>query len=109
MYDEVTGKKTPNETISFLDRYFENFMDRSVKILYVFSDNCGAQNKNNALVQYLYTLIRKGRVDKIIHRFPEPGHSFMPCDRCFGVVEKHVRKIERIFLPSEYMKYYKKK
>lgn len=107
MYDEVTGKKTPNETVSFLDHYFENIIDKEVKILYLFSDNCGAQNKNSTLVQYLYTLVRKGRFEKIIHRFPEPGHSFLPCDRCFGVVEKHVRKIDRIFLPSEYIKYYK--
>lgn len=107
MYDEVTGKKTPNETISFLDHYLENTLDKDVKTLYIFSDNCGAQNKNKSLMQYLYTLVRNDRFEKIVHRFPEPGHSFLPCDRCFGVVEKHVRKIERIFLPSEYIKHYK--
>lgn len=48
MYDEVTGRKTPNETISFLDHYFENILDKEVRILYLFSDNCGAQNKNNS-------------------------------------------------------------
>lgn len=107
MYDEVTAKKTPNETISFLDHYFDHIIDKEVKTVYLFSDNCGAQNKNHALIDYLYTLIKKGRFEKIVHRYPEPGHSFLPCDRSFGVVEKHIRKIERIFLPSEYVKHYK--
>ncbi|KAL4131710.1 hypothetical protein QTP88_008984 [Uroleucon formosanum] len=31
-------------------------MDRSVKTVYLFSDNCSAQNKNFALTQFLYTI-----------------------------------------------------
>lgn len=37
-----------------------------------------------------------------MHRYPEPGHSFLACDRCFGHIEKMRRKIERVYLPSEY-------
>ncbi|XP_063239520.1 uncharacterized protein LOC134540614 [Bacillus rossius redtenbacheri] len=48
MYDECTAKKGSNEVISFLKHYFDNVLNTSVKKVYLFSDNCCAQNKNNA-------------------------------------------------------------
>ncbi|CAG9827326.1 unnamed protein product [Diabrotica balteata] len=41
---------------------------------------------------------------QIIHHFPGPGHSFVPCDRCFGLIEKEKRKKEIAYLPSEWRK-----
>lgn len=103
MYDETICKKGANDVLSFLKYYIENLLSPDVKILYLFSDNCCAQNKNHTLVRFLATLCYTGRFDTIIHRFPEPGHSFLPCDRCFGIIEKKIRRIDRIFLPKEYM------
>lgn len=103
MYDETVGKKGANETISFLKHYIDNTIDPSVKILYIFTDNCVGQNKNLALVQFLSLLTTTGRFTKIIHRFPERGHSFLPCDRKFGLIEKEKRKITYLYLPEEWM------
>ncbi|KAF0712110.1 NAD-dependent protein deacetylase Sir2B-like [Aphis craccivora] len=36
--------------------------------------------------------------------YPELGHSFLPCDRCFGHIEKVRRKVKRVFLLDEYEK-----
>lgn len=44
------------------------------------------------------------RFKLIHHRFPEPGHSFLPCDRCFAAIEKRKRRYDKIYLPSEYSK-----
>lgn len=101
-YDESVGRKSSNEPISFLSHYIENIISPDVKILYIFSDNCVSQNKNYGLLEYLYYLVESGRFEKIVHRYPEPGHSFMPCDRAFGLIEKNLRKAERISLPSDY-------
>lgn len=103
MYDETIAKKGSNDVLSFIHYYIEKFVSPNVKILYLFSDNCASQNKNNTLVRFLVTLSHMGRFDSIFHRFPEPGHSFLPCDRYFGVIEKKKKLIERIFLPQEYM------
>lgn len=54
------------------------------------------------MVQYLLSSIRHGGLRNIVHRFPEAGHSFLPCDRSFGVFEKEKRKHDRIYLPSQY-------
>lgn len=102
MFDETTGSKKPDETISFIDHYLCNVLNQNVSELILFSDNCCAQNKNYAIVQYLFSLVKSGRFKKITHHFPIPGHSFLPCDRCFGVIEKKLKLIERVFHPNEY-------
>lgn len=102
IYDETVGRKSANSPISFLYHYVYNVLDLAIEILYLFSDNCVAQNKNHALTQLLYYLIDNGSFTKIVHMFPEPGHSFMPCDRTFGMIKKRLRKTERVFLPTEY-------
>lgn len=34
--------------------------------------------------------------------YPEPGHSFLPNDRCFGRIEKKRKRLERVYLPETY-------
>lgn len=102
MYDEMTGKKGPSEVLSFFNHYIQNRLSPNVRTLHLFSDNCGAQNKNHTMVCYLLTLIKSSALNQVKHHFPLPGHSFLPCDRCFGLIEKERRRHDRIHLPSEW-------
>lgn len=104
MYDESVAKKSQNEVISFLHFYLQNLLSQGVETLYLFVDNCSSQNKNNAIIQYLYNIIQSNafKLETVIQRYPEPGHSFLPCDRCFSLIEQKKRKIERVFLPETY-------
>ena len=34
------------------------------------------------------------------HKFPLPGHTFLPCDRDFGVIEKKKRKTVAVYNPE---------
>lgn len=58
MYDETIAKKGQNDVISFLDYFFKKLLSTNVKKIYRFSDNCSAQNKNNALFQYLHSVAK---------------------------------------------------
>ena len=40
------------------------------------------------MVNYLQILVLNGRFDKVVHRLPVRGHSYLPCDSDFGVIEK---------------------
>ncbi len=41
------------------------------------------------------------KFDHIDQKFAEPGHSFLPNDRDFGLIEKRERKLDRFFLPQD--------
>lgn len=92
MYDETTGKKGSNETVSLLKHYIDNYISQEVKVLHIFTDNCAGQYKNILMLQFLNSLTATGRFLKIHHHFPERGHTFMPCDRAFAQVQKVKRK-----------------
>ncbi|CAG9763718.1 unnamed protein product [Ceutorhynchus assimilis] len=102
MFDEMTAKKGCIESISFLMHFIEKYVSKTVTTLYIFTDNCAGQNKNAVMVHFLLALVSNGRFRKIVHHLPEPGHSFLPCDRNFGQIEKKKRKKELLYLPDEW-------
>lgn len=105
VYDETLAAKGQNDVASLLHHFFNNHIKEDVTDIYMFSDNCSSQNKNYVLVQFLYTMLATtGRFKLILHRYPEPGHSFLPCDRSFGAIEIQKKKYDKIYLPQEYSK-----
>ncbi|KAJ8887475.1 hypothetical protein PR048_013690 [Dryococelus australis] len=102
LWDETVGEETANEPICFPHHNVSNVLSPGIKVLYLFSDNCVSQNKKHALTQYLFYRVHSGCLKIIVHRLPEPWHSFMPCDRVFGLIEMNLRKLGRIILPTEY-------
>lgn len=70
-------------------------------------DACGGQNKNTAVLYmagHWLKVYAPVHVKKIEIVFPVRGHSFLPCDRVFGLIEKEIRTHQEIFVPSEYHK-----
>ncbi|VEN40468.1 unnamed protein product [Callosobruchus maculatus] len=71
----------------------------------IFADGCPAQNKNITMIGMLcYWLKEKAPVNikKIQVIFPVVGHSYMPPDRVFGLIESKIKKTPSITDPSEY-------
>lgn len=68
----------------------------------MFSDACGGQNRNHTLVAFFLALVAIGRFKKIYQYFPVRGHSFLQCDRNFGVAKRKIRKLDRIYTPEQY-------
>ncbi|CAG9782306.1 unnamed protein product [Diatraea saccharalis] len=101
-YHEGIANKGPNEVCSFLLHYMEHFMPSAVDELHIFSDGCAGQNKNNTVVRFLMALTQTHRFQKIYHYFPTRGHSFLPCDRDFGLVKRKIKRYDRVYTPEEY-------
>lgn len=78
-----------------MDHYINSFLKPTVKKLFIFTDNCRGQNQNNTMLRYWQTLAIKNKFEIIIHYFPERGHSFLHCDRHFGIIEKLLRRCEQ--------------
>lgn len=103
LYHEGNGKKGANEVCSFLSHYIEHYVPDTVKNLTLFSDGCPGQNKNHTMVRMCMGLTATGRFQSITHNFPERGHSFLPCDRNFGVFKKKIKNVDRVYTPKEYV------
>ena len=60
------------------------------------------QNKNIYIVLMFMYLIQEGTLKEVHLDFMVSGHSFLPCDRGFGRLEKVFKKQEVISCPNEY-------
>ena len=73
--------------------------------LRLFSDGCGGQNKNNFIVAMVYYYLQSHAPENIKEVelvFPVRGHSFLPCDRLFGRIEKNLRTVNTITQPAKF-------
>lgn len=100
LYAENFAAKGPNDVISILAYYFDIVMSAEVKKLHIFADNCAAQNKNRFLWLFLHSQVQLGRFDSVSISYPIPGHSFLPCDRDFAIIEKKRQRADRVLVPS---------
>lgn len=66
----------------------------------LFADGCAGQNKNSIvigmLVAWLSRIAPNHIISKIEFIFPVVGHSFMPPDRVFGLIERKVKKFQQL-------------
>lgn len=54
-------------------------------------------------MRFCQTLVGTCRFEIVEHYVPIRGHSFLDCDRDFGIVKRELRKIERIYIIREYL------
>jgi len=76
-------------------------VDENTKLV-AWSDSCGGQNKNFAMISFWQYLVLSKRFKSVEHKFPEPGHSYFDCDRDFGKVESAVKHHQNIYSVDEY-------
>ncbi|KAL4711664.1 hypothetical protein ACJJTC_003431 [Scirpophaga incertulas] len=91
-YPETTSKKGSMEVMSFLHYFIVHCLDKSVKHLSIFCDSAGGQNKNYNMIKFAYFLTHESKLlDSVSFTFPVRGHSYMECDKNFGVVKLKTR------------------
>lgn len=95
-----------NEIISCLNHFLNHVVvpmlsSGTIKKLRLFCDACVGQNKNYAMIVMLHKFCISNNIE-YDWIFPVRGHSYMPADRAFGLVEKKLRKKDTILLPEDY-------
>lgn len=86
-YPETVGKKGSNEVISFLYNFVFQVLDERVQTLEIFCDSAGGQNKNQSMFKFIHYLVHyRRRFTSIKITFPIRGHSYLECDKNFGLV-----------------------
>jgi hypothetical protein len=104
-YLETEGGRGPEEVGSCLKIFIEMHIKAPVKILRIYCDCCGGQNRNFKLCVILAKILSQHpSLETIEIRFLESGHSYLPNDRDFGDFQRLVNKQERIELLTHYIR-----
>lgn len=106
LWTEIDSRKDSNTIASALQHALKNFdFDPSIETVRLFADGCGGQNKNtNMMAMLAYWLLKESpkHIKHIELIFPIVGHSFLPPDRIFGLIEKDIKKMPVIVEISGY-------
>ena len=88
LWTENEGKRGSNEVCSSILKYLEMVNTENIKKILTFSDSCGGQNRNKTMLSFIMFACSKFGISEWTHRYMQPGHSFLPNDRDFGLIEK---------------------
>lgn len=86
--EDFGGRGSIEIATSLYDYLTQEICKGSTTKLILWSDNCAGQNKNQFIIAMYFVLIAKGYFDEVIHKFLVKGHTYMSCDRDFGLIEK---------------------
>lgn len=101
-YHEGEAKKGANDVTSMLFQYLKGVAGEHRNLVLI-SDSCCGQNKNYVMVHFLYILVHcLNMFDSVTHLFPVRGHSYLPNDQDFSLVEKKKRKLEAAEAPEDW-------
>lgn len=95
LWHEQIGKRGSAEIASCILKYIvENYNPLhpgEMKKLIIWSDRCVGQNNNWTILSLYAYLIKLNYFTEINQKFLTSGHSFLPCDRDFAIIEKKKR------------------
>jgi len=77
--------------ISMVHHYLGKY-GQNEKAVYLHADNCTAQNKNNATIQYLMWRVMTSKNESIELSFMLAGHTKFSPDRLFGLFKESFQR-----------------
>lgn len=83
--------------IKFVITNYNKLTEGEERKLIVWSDRCVGQNNNWRILNTYCYLAKCGYFTEINQKFLSSGHSFLPCDRDFAVIEK-AKKQQTMFM-----------
>lgn len=103
VWDESVASRGSQEVGSCLLYYIKHFVKTKKVIMY--SDGCGGQNRNIKMALLCTHVVQSEEfsVEEIKHNFLVSGHSFMSCDRDFGLIEKNKKFHPNIYIPKDWV------
>lgn len=103
VWDESLGSRGPQEIGSCILHYKKNFVTSTKLVMY--SDQCGGQNRNIKMATLCNYIVASTSftVEEIDHKFLLSGHSYLPCDQDFGLIEKEKKFHPDVHLPNDWI------
>lgn len=108
VWDETIASRGAQEVVSCILKHIKKL--RSEKHIIAYSDMCTGQNRNIKVALMWLKIVQAldNNVEIIDHKFLISGHSFLPNDRDFAVIEMALKKNNLLYVPQDYYKIIKK-
>ncbi|CAH1958505.1 unnamed protein product [Acanthoscelides obtectus] len=102
IWNESIASRGPQEIGSCLLHFIKNQV--KTKKLLMYSDQCGGQNRNIKMALLCNYIVSSHDliVEEINHKFLVSGHSYLPCDQDFGLIEKQKKYFKDIYVPDSW-------
>lgn len=105
-WDETIGKRGSAEVASCILKYitlhFSKLMEGETRRLVIWSDRCVGQNNNWRMIALLQHLVLNQYFSCVEQKFMTTGHSFLPCDRDFALIER-AKKGKKVYIPFHFV------
>lgn len=103
MWDETQASRGSQEIASCLVKHIKLYASEFKHII-LYSDCCGGQNRNIKVALTLMKLVScpDVEIETIDHKFLVTGHTYLPNDADFGIIEASVQKTQFIYTASEW-------
>lgn len=106
LWDETKGKRGSSEIAScilaFVTHNFTPLTNNKTRHLIIWSDRCTGQNNNWKMVALMQHLVINNYFITVDQKFMTTGHSFLPCDRDFALIERQ-KKHSMVYVPSQWV------
>lgn len=103
VWNESIASRGPQEITSCLLYHIKQYVPPECENLVLYSDSCGAQNRNIKTSVMLSHLLEKNEhLKEITQHFYRTGHSYNVCDRKFAIIEKKRRIASDVYVPSQW-------
>lgn len=103
-WNETIAKRGSAEIASCILKYFDSYWENrgnSEKKLIFWSDRCVGQNNNKRVLALYKYFVTCGIFSEVHQKFLSSGHSFLPCDRDFALIEKQ-KRLSKVSVPSQW-------
>nr|XP_012148112.1 PREDICTED: uncharacterized protein LOC105663491 [Megachile rotundata] len=102
VWDETIASRGSQEVASCCLRHLENVTTQSHVIAY--SDMCTGQNRNLQMALMWLKVVQslENNINIVDHKFLLSGHSYLPNDADFGIIEMALRKKNFLYTPQDY-------
>uniref|UniRef100_A0A1B6KFA9 Uncharacterized protein n=1 Tax=Graphocephala atropunctata TaxID=36148 RepID=A0A1B6KFA9_9HEMI len=104
VWNEITASRGSQEIASCVIEHLRNRSSaKHLEHVVMFSDSCGGQNRNikMSLAVMHHIQSAESTIKTVDHKFMVSGHSFLPNDADFGVVERFVHG-KTIYVPEDW-------
>jgi len=104
VWHEGVASRGAQDIASCLLSYCSRKAAEGIEKVTAYSDACGGQNRNSKVVAMWMYIVQTTPIKEINHKFMVSGHSYLPNDSDFGVIERKVSRTSQMYVPSDWYK-----